>query len=96
MLKQVKVGDKVTFEAEEAASGYTVTTDGEGEVGLRPPQLISAPNASTTSMAGLVPAIHGFGTQDWTRPGSTGMTISCQVPEIPRSDPLPHPLLTVC
>ena len=25
MLKQVKVGDKVTFEAEEAASGYTVT-----------------------------------------------------------------------
>ncbi|QOZ49020.1 RND transporter [Bradyrhizobium sp. CCBAU 53340] len=26
MLKQVKVGDKVTFEAEEAASGYTVTS----------------------------------------------------------------------
>lgn len=25
VLKQVKVGDKVTFEAEEAASGYTVT-----------------------------------------------------------------------
>jgi Cu/Ag efflux protein CusF len=25
MLKQVKVGDKVTFEAEEAASGYIVT-----------------------------------------------------------------------
>jgi len=25
MLKHVKVGDKVTFEAEEAASGYTVT-----------------------------------------------------------------------
>jgi Cu/Ag efflux protein CusF len=25
MLKQMKVGDKVTFEAEEAASGYTVT-----------------------------------------------------------------------
>jgi len=25
MLKQVKAGDKVTFEAEEAASGYTVT-----------------------------------------------------------------------
>ncbi|PSO16623.1 copper-binding protein [Bradyrhizobium sp. MOS003] len=25
MLRQVKVGDKVTFEAEEAASGYTVT-----------------------------------------------------------------------
>lgn len=25
MLKQVKVGDKVEFEAEEAASGYTVT-----------------------------------------------------------------------
>ncbi|MBP0115725.1 copper-binding protein [Bradyrhizobium vignae] len=25
MLKQVKVGDKVTFEAEEAPSGYTVT-----------------------------------------------------------------------
>jgi Cu/Ag efflux protein CusF len=25
MLKQVKVGNKVTFEAEEAASGYTVT-----------------------------------------------------------------------
>lgn len=25
MLSQVKVGDKVTFEAEEAASGYTVT-----------------------------------------------------------------------
>ncbi len=25
MLKQVRVGDKVTFEAEEAASGYTVT-----------------------------------------------------------------------
>jgi Cu/Ag efflux protein CusF len=25
MLKQVKVGDKVKFEAEEAASGYTVT-----------------------------------------------------------------------
>jgi Cu/Ag efflux protein CusF len=25
MLKEVKVGDKVTFEAEEAASGYTVT-----------------------------------------------------------------------
>ena len=25
MLKQVKVGDKVNFEAEEAASGYTVT-----------------------------------------------------------------------
>lgn len=25
MLKQVKVGDKVTFEFEEAASGYTVT-----------------------------------------------------------------------
>lgn len=25
MLKQVKVGDKVQFEAEEAASGYTVT-----------------------------------------------------------------------
>jgi len=25
MLKQFKVGDKVTFEAEEAASGYTVT-----------------------------------------------------------------------
>jgi len=25
MLKQLKVGDKVTFEAEEAASGYTVT-----------------------------------------------------------------------
>ena len=25
MLKQVKVGDKVTFEAEEAASGHTVT-----------------------------------------------------------------------
>ncbi|OPY94159.1 RND transporter [Bradyrhizobium sacchari] len=25
MLKQVKVGDKVTFEAEEAASGFTVT-----------------------------------------------------------------------
>ena len=25
MLKQVKPGDKVTFEAEEAASGYTVT-----------------------------------------------------------------------
>ncbi|MEY9358036.1 Cu/Ag efflux protein CusF [Bradyrhizobium yuanmingense] len=25
MLKQVKVGDKITFEAEEAASGYTVT-----------------------------------------------------------------------
>jgi Cu/Ag efflux protein CusF len=24
MLKQVKVGDKVTFEAEEASSGYTV------------------------------------------------------------------------
>ncbi|WP_445220121.1 copper-binding protein [Bradyrhizobium sp. Pa8] len=26
LLKQVKVGDKVIFEAEEAASGYTVTT----------------------------------------------------------------------
>jgi Cu(I)/Ag(I) efflux system periplasmic protein CusF len=25
MLKEVKVGDKVQFEAEEAASGYTVT-----------------------------------------------------------------------
>src|ERR1700752_3304619 len=25
MLKQVKAGDKVTFEAEEGASGYTVT-----------------------------------------------------------------------
>ena len=25
LLKQVKVGDKVSFEAEEAASGYTVT-----------------------------------------------------------------------
>jgi Cu/Ag efflux protein CusF len=25
MLRQVKVGDTVTFEAEEAASGYTVT-----------------------------------------------------------------------
>ncbi|MHC4044668.1 copper-binding protein [Bradyrhizobium sp. 23AC] len=25
LLKQVKVGDKVTFEAEEAATGYTVT-----------------------------------------------------------------------
>ena len=25
MLKQVRVGDKVTFEAEEASSGYTVT-----------------------------------------------------------------------
>ena len=25
MLKQVKVGDKVSFEAEEASSGYTVT-----------------------------------------------------------------------
>jgi Cu/Ag efflux protein CusF len=25
MLEQLKVGDKVTFEAEEAASGYTVT-----------------------------------------------------------------------
>ena len=25
LLKQVKVGDKVTFEAEEATSGYTVT-----------------------------------------------------------------------
>ena len=25
MLQQVKVGDKVEFEAEEAASGYTVT-----------------------------------------------------------------------
>ena len=25
LLKQIKVGDKVTFEAEEAASGYTVT-----------------------------------------------------------------------
>ncbi|MEK9281537.1 copper-binding protein [Bradyrhizobium sp. ISRA442] len=25
MLRQVKVGDKVTFEAEEAAAGYTVT-----------------------------------------------------------------------
>jgi Cu/Ag efflux protein CusF len=25
MLKQVKVGDKVTFEAEEGTSGYTVT-----------------------------------------------------------------------
>jgi Cu/Ag efflux protein CusF len=25
MLKQVKVGDKVRFEAEEASSGYTVT-----------------------------------------------------------------------
>ncbi|MCK1546193.1 copper-binding protein [Bradyrhizobium sp. 147] len=25
MLKQVKVGDRVTFEAEEAASGYSVT-----------------------------------------------------------------------
>ncbi|WFU39655.1 copper-binding protein [Bradyrhizobium sp. CB82] len=25
MLKQVKIGDKVSFEAEEAASGYTVT-----------------------------------------------------------------------
>ena len=25
MLKQVKVGDKIEFEAEEAASGYTVT-----------------------------------------------------------------------
>lgn len=25
MLKQVKVGDRVQFEAEEAASGYTVT-----------------------------------------------------------------------
>ena len=25
MLKQMKVGDKVTFEAEEASSGYTVT-----------------------------------------------------------------------
>jgi Cu/Ag efflux protein CusF len=25
MLKQVKVGDKVKFEAEEASSGYTVT-----------------------------------------------------------------------
>ena len=25
MLKQVKVGDKVDFEAEEASSGYTVT-----------------------------------------------------------------------
>ncbi|MGY4629754.1 copper-binding protein [Bradyrhizobium sp. USDA 4486] len=25
MLKQVKVGDKVTFEAEEAPAGYTVT-----------------------------------------------------------------------
>lgn len=25
MLKQVKAGDKVTFEAEEAATGYTVT-----------------------------------------------------------------------
>jgi Cu/Ag efflux protein CusF len=25
MLKEVKVGDKVTFEAEEAAAGYTVT-----------------------------------------------------------------------
>jgi Cu/Ag efflux protein CusF len=25
MLKQVQIGDKVTFEAEESASGYTVT-----------------------------------------------------------------------
>ena len=25
LLKQVKVGDRVTFDAEEAASGYTVT-----------------------------------------------------------------------
>ncbi|MCP3405734.1 copper-binding protein [Bradyrhizobium sp. CCGB01] len=25
LLKQVKVGDKVTFDAEEAATGYTVT-----------------------------------------------------------------------
>ncbi|MEY9123951.1 copper-binding protein [Bradyrhizobium yuanmingense] len=25
MLKQVKVGDKITFEAEEGSSGYTVT-----------------------------------------------------------------------
>ena len=25
MLRQVKVGDKVEFEAEQAASGYTVT-----------------------------------------------------------------------
>lgn len=25
MLKQVRTGDKVTFEAEEAATGYTVT-----------------------------------------------------------------------
>ena len=25
MLRQVKVGDRVSFEAEEAASGYTVT-----------------------------------------------------------------------
>lgn len=25
MLKQVKVGDKITFEAEETVSGYTVT-----------------------------------------------------------------------
>jgi hypothetical protein len=25
MLRQVKVGDKVTFEAEEAPTGYTVT-----------------------------------------------------------------------
>jgi Cu/Ag efflux protein CusF len=31
MLKQVKVGDKVTFQAEEAASGYTVTKIQKGK-----------------------------------------------------------------
>jgi Cu/Ag efflux protein CusF len=31
MLKQVKVGDKVTFQAEEATSGYTVTKIQKGK-----------------------------------------------------------------
>ena len=33
LLKQVKVGDKVTFEAEEARVGVHGDEDGEGEVG---------------------------------------------------------------
>ncbi|MGY3363725.1 Cu/Ag efflux protein CusF [Bradyrhizobium sp. GM2.4] len=52
VLKQVKVGDKVTFEAEEATSGYTVTPDGEGEVGPLPPSADIGPRRFHKSWPG--------------------------------------------
>jgi Cu/Ag efflux protein CusF len=55
MLRQVKAGDKVTFEAEEAASGYTVTRLVKAKQAALPPHPPSFPGRCGASNPECLP-----------------------------------------